>query len=101
MDDEFFDAEATRKVAHRALLSALSAFIGGGAAAIFPLASSVMIVVHVIVLVVAVSAIRTLNHPEARVIGAIRHAGIVLAAVGGLAAIMGIALRVLFVFRSS
>lgn len=48
---------------------------------------------------VAISAIRTLNHPEASVIGGARHLGIVLAALGGVAGAIGLALRALLLFH--
>jgi hypothetical protein len=93
MDDEFFDAEATRRVAHRAVISAAIAFLGAGAATIVPLASVVAIPFLVIALLVAISAIRTLNHPDARVIGGLRHVAIVTAGVGIAVALLGLAFR--------
>ena len=94
MNDEFFDEAATRQVANRAVVSAGLALFGAAAAAIVPLASVVSIPFLLIALAVAISAIRTLNHPDARVIGGIRHAAVAAAGVGIAVAIIGIAFRV-------
>jgi hypothetical protein len=64
-----------------------------------PLSSIVVIPLLVIAIVVAISAILTLNHPEASVIGASRHVGIVIAALGMLAAFGAIVLRVVMLLR--
>ena len=69
MNDDFFDAEATRRVAHRALVSAALAFVGGFGGVIVPLSSVVVIPLLVVAIAVAISAILTLNHHEAAVIG--------------------------------
>jgi hypothetical protein len=100
MDDELFDEAATRRVAHRALVSAGLALAGATAAGIVPLHSAVTIPFLVIAIAVAVSAIRTLNHPEASVIGGVRHLGIVLAALGIVAGLIGLVLRVLLLLRT-
>lgn len=97
MEDEFFDVEATKKVAMRAMGSALTAFFAGAALLVLPFSPYVVIVFQVIALVVGISAIRTLNHHEARVIGGVRHLGIVLAALGSVAAVVGGVLRVLVI----
>jgi hypothetical protein len=94
MDDDILDVEATRRVANSALVSAALAFMGGFGGVLVPLSPIVVIPLLVIAIVVAISAILTLNHPEARVIGAVRHFGIVFAALGGLAALGSIILRV-------
>lgn len=94
MNDEFFDEAATRQVAYRAVISAGLALFGAAAAALVPLASIVSIVFLVVALAVAISAIRTLNHPDARVIGGLRHAAIAAAGVGIAVALVGIAFRV-------
>ncbi len=101
MNDEFFDEAATRQVANRAVISAGIALFGSAAAAIVPLASVVAIPFLVIALGVAISAIRTLNHPDARVIGAIRHVAIAAAGVGIAIALIGIAFRVFLLVRAS
>ena len=94
MHDEFFDEAATRRVATRAVISSILAFFGAGAAAIIPLSSIVMIPFLLIAIAVAISAIRTLNHPDAHVIGALRHVAIAVAGIGIGVAILGIAFRV-------
>ena len=100
MEDEFFDEAATRRVANRALASAALAFAGGTGGAIVPFPSVVSIPFLVIAMLVAVSAIRSLNHPEAKVIGGVRHLGIVLAAIGAAVAFLAIATRVFLLIRS-
>jgi hypothetical protein len=100
MDEDLFDEAATRRVANRAMISAALAFAAGAGGGFVPLASLVVIPVLVIAVIVAVSAIRTLNHPEARVLGGARHAGIVLAELGALGACVSIVLRVLVLLRS-
>lgn len=99
MDDEIFDVEATRRVANRAVASAGLAFVGGIAGNVVPLAPLAIVPFLVIALIVGISAIRTLNHPEARVIGVIRHVAIVGAAIGSLLAAVGAALRVYALVR--
>jgi hypothetical protein len=94
MNDEFFDEAATRQVATRAVISAILAFFGAGAAAVMPLAPIVAIPFLFIALAVAISAIRTLIHPDAHVIGALRHVATAIAGVGIAVAILGIAFRV-------
>ncbi len=98
--DEFFDEAATRRVANRAVISAGLALFGGAAAAIVPLASIVVIPLLVVALLVAISAIRTLNHPDAHVIGGLRHVAIVVAGIGIAVAIVGIAFRTWLLVRS-
>lgn len=97
MDDEFLDVEATKRVAHRAMVSAVLAFVGSGATGL-PLPTVVVVPFAVIAIVVGVSAIRTLNHPEAKVIGGGRHLGIVLAALGIVGAVVGLAFRAFALF---
>ena len=99
MNDDLFDAEATKRVANRAMVSAALAFIGGVGGAFTPLSALVVIPLLLIAIAVAVSAILTLNHPEASVIGAVRHVGIVIAALGLLAALGSIVLRVFVLLR--
>jgi hypothetical protein len=94
MQDEFFDADATKRVANRALVSALLAFLGGSIAAVLPFSPIFVLPFLVIAVLVGISAVRTLNHHEAHVIGGIRHLGIVAAVLGILAGLVGIALRV-------
>jgi hypothetical protein len=95
MDPDIFDADATRRVANRALVSAALAFVGGFGGVLVPLSGVVVIPLLVIAVAVAVSAILTLNHPEASVIGGARHVGIVIATLGALAACGAIVLRVI------
>jgi hypothetical protein len=99
MDDDLFDAEATRRVANRAVISAGAAFAGGVVGNIVPLAPLVIIPFLVIAVLVGISSIRTLNHPEAHVIGALRHVGIVGAAIGALLGAVGTALRIYVLVR--
>lgn len=99
MDDELFDEAATRRVANRALISACLACGGGIGGNVVPLAPIVVIVFLAIAIIVAISAIVTLNHPEARVLGGVRHLGIVLGALGALFAILGIVVRVIALVR--
>ncbi len=98
--DEFFDEAATRRVAGRAVVSAAIALFGGAAAVVSPLASTVVIPFLVVALVVAISAIRTLNHPDARVIGGLRHAAIAGAGLAIAVALLGIAFRVFLITRT-
>ena len=95
MNDEFFDAEATRRVAHRAVISGALAFIGGTGGGLVPLSAVVVIPLLLVAIVVAISAIRTLSHADAAVIGGIRWVGVVLAAVGGLGACGAIVVRLI------
>ncbi|HEY8078804.1 MAG TPA: hypothetical protein VIF62_31950 [Labilithrix sp.] len=95
MDDDLFDEAATRRVANRALVSAALAFFGGIGGNVAPLAPIVVIVFLVVAILVGISAIVTLNHPEARVLGGVRHLGIVLGALGALLAAIGIVVRVI------
>jgi hypothetical protein len=97
--DELFDAEATRKVANRAVTSAALSFAGGGAAMLLPLPHAISIPFLAIAIAVAISAIRTLNHHEAAIIGGARHVGIVLAALGALAGVIGLVTRVIVLVR--
>ena len=99
MNDEFFDAEATRRVAYRALVSTALAFVGGFGGVIVPLSSVVVIPLLVVAIAVAISAILTFNHHEAAVIGGVRQVGIVVAALGALAACGAIVLRVVLLLR--
>lgn len=99
MNDEFFDEAATRRVAERAVISAVLAFFGGAAAAIVPLASPVAIVFLLVALAVAISAIRTLVHPDARVIGVMRPLAIAGAGLAIAVALLGVAFRVLLIIR--
>ncbi len=100
MDDEFFDEAATRQVANRAVISSGIALFGAAAAAVVPLASVVVIPFLLIALVVSISAMRTLNHPDARVIGGVRHLAIAMAGVAIAVAVMGIAFRVFLLVRT-
>jgi hypothetical protein len=100
MDDESLDVEATRRVANRALVSSGLAFASAVAGGTAPLSSAVVIPFELVVGVVAISAMRTLNHPEARVIGDVRHVGIVLAALALVAAGLGLALRIVLLARA-
>jgi hypothetical protein len=99
MDDELFDAEATRRVVNRAMISAALAFAGGCGANFVPFSPYVVMPFLAVAILVAISAIRTLNHPEARVVGGQRHVGIVLAALGALAAAGGLILRIVWLLR--
>ncbi len=99
MDDELFDEAATRRVANRAMISAGLACFGGIGGNIVPLAPIVVIVFLVIAILVGISAIVTLNHPEARVLGGVRHLGIVMGALGALFAAIGIVVRVIALVR--
>lgn len=99
MNDEFFDEVATRQVANRAVISSGFALFGA-AAVVVPLASVVVIPFLLIALVVAISAIRTLNHPDARVIGGLRQVAIAAAGIGIGVAILGIAFRVFLLVRA-
>jgi hypothetical protein len=100
MNDEFFDEAATRRVSNRALVSSILASGGAVAAAISPLSTLVCVPFLLIAIAVAVSSIRTLNHPEARVIGGARHVGIVLAGIGVVVATIALCLRVFLALRS-
>ncbi|HEY1954457.1 MAG TPA: hypothetical protein VGH28_02575 [Polyangiaceae bacterium] len=100
MVDEFFDEEATKRVAGRAVISAAIALFGGAGVAVVPLASIVAIVLLVIALGVAISAIRTLSHPDAAVIGGLRHVGTAAAAIAIGVALLGIAFRVFVLVHS-
>ena len=100
MHDEDLDVEATTRVAHRALVSAGLAFVGGVLArAVLP--SLVAIPFLIVALVVGISAARTLNHPEASVIGGARHFGIVLAILGALAAALSLTATAFVLLGSS
>jgi hypothetical protein len=98
MNDEFFDEEGTRRVANRAVVSAVLALFGAGAAAVIPVSAWVSIPFLVIALGVAISAMRTLNHPDAHVIGGIRHAAIAACGIAIAVAILGTAFRVFVLF---
>jgi hypothetical protein len=99
MNDPFFDEVATRKVSKRALVSSILAFMGSAAAAVTPLADLVKVPFLVVAIAVAVSALRTLNHPEARVIGGVRYLGVVLALLGAATAGLALVLTVLQLVR--
>ncbi len=94
MNDEFFDEAATRQVAYRAVISAGLALFGAAAATIIPLSAVVSIPFLGVALLVAISAISTLIHPDAHVIGATRHVATAVAGVGIAVALIGIAFRV-------
>ena len=91
--DDLLDVEATQRVANRALVSSILAFVGGLFGGLLPLPAVIILPLLVVAVVVGISAIRTLNHPEAKVIGGIRHGGIVMAAIGAVAAAIALASR--------
>ena len=99
MDDDLFDEAATRRVANRAMISAGLACFGGIGGNLVPLAPIVVIVFLAIALLVGVSSIFTLNHAEARLLGGVRHLGIVMGALGALFALFGIVVRVIALVR--
>jgi hypothetical protein len=99
MNDEFFDEAATRRVSNRAMVSSILAFVGAFGAALLPIPTLVAAAFLLVAIAVAISAIRTLNHPEARVIGGVRHLGIVLAGIGALVATIDLGLRVVLALR--
>jgi hypothetical protein len=99
VNDEFFDEAGTRRVSNRAVVSSILAFFGGLGATLMPLPTLVAAAFLLIAIAVAISAIRTLNHPEARVIGGLRHVGIVLAGMGVVVATIGLGLRLLLALR--
>jgi hypothetical protein len=91
--DEEIDVEATKRVANRAVISAVIAFFAVGGTVILP--GIVGIVFLVIVLGVGISATRTLIHREAAVIGGLRWVGVALAVIATLSAAALLLTRIL------
>jgi hypothetical protein len=85
--DEEIDVEATKRVAHRALISAVIAFVAVGPTIIIP-SQIVQLAFLTVALLVGGSAARTLLHRDAAVIGGLRWLGIVLAAIAALSALL-------------
>ena len=80
--DEEIDVEATKRVANRAVISAVIAFLAVGPTVILP--AIIAIPFLVIALGVGISAVRTLLHQDAAVIGGLRWVGVVLALIATL-----------------
>jgi hypothetical protein len=99
MDDEILDAEGSKRVANRAISSAALALFGAVGARILP-GLYLPIPFYVIALIVGISATLTLNHPEARLIGGIRHVGIVIAVVGVVVAVLSLIGTGLLIYRT-
>ena len=99
MEDEHFDAEATRRVANRAMISAGLALAGAIGGTVAPFPALVVIPFLVIAVAVGISAALTLNHAEAHVLGGVRHVGIVLGSLGAAFALIGIVLHVIALVR--
>ena len=91
--DEEIDVEATKRVANRAVISAVIAFFAVGPTVILP--QIVALVFLGIALLVGISATRTLMHRDAAVIGGLRWLGIALAVIATLSALLLIVSHVL------
>ena len=92
--DEEIDVEATKRVAHRAVISAVIAFVAVGPTIIIP-SQIVQLAFLTVALLVGASAGRTLLHRDAAVIGGLRWLGVVLAAIASLSALLMIVAHVL------
>ncbi len=95
--DEEIEVDATKRVAHRAVVSSVIAFIAVGPTIIIP-SRIVQLAFLTVALLVGVSAARTLLHRDAVVIGGLRWLGIVLGAIASVSALLMIVAHVLVLF---